>query len=39
MNAQKLFKQYYKRETLNIIVLKTKKLRLKINKNDFLKNK
>ena len=38
-NAQKLFKQYHKRETSNIVVLKTKKLRLKINKNDFSKNK
>ena len=38
-NAQKLLKQYYKRETSNIVVFKTKKLRLKIDKNNFLKNK
>ena len=38
MNAQKLFKQYYKRETLNIVVLKAKKFRLKINKSNFLKS-
>ena len=38
-NAQELFKQYHKRKTLNIVVLKTKKFRLKINKNDLLKNK
>ena len=37
-NAQKLLKQYYKRKTLNIVVFKIKKLRLKIDKNDFLKN-
>ena len=37
-NAQKLLKQYYKREISNIVVLKTKKLRLKIDKNDFSKN-
>ena len=38
MNAQKLLKQYHKRETSNIVILKTKKLKLKIDKNDFLKN-
>ena len=38
MNAQKLFKQYHKREASNIVVLKTKKFRLKIDKNDFLKD-
>ena len=38
-NAQKLLKQYYKRETFNIVVLKTKKLRLKIDKNNLSKNK
>ena len=37
-NAQKLLKQYHKRETLNIVVFKTKKLRLKIDKSDFLKS-
>ena len=37
-NAQKLFKQYHKRETSNIVVLKTKKLKLKIDKNDFFKS-
>ena len=37
-NAQKLLKQYYKRETSNIVVLKVKKLKLKIDKNNFLKN-
>ena len=37
-NAQKLFKQYHKRKTSNIVVLKTKKLKLKIDKSDFLKN-
>ena len=39
MNAQKLFKQYHKHETSNIVVLKMKKFKLKIDKNDFLKNK
>ena len=34
-NAQKLLKQYHKRETLNIVVLKIKKFRLKIDKSDF----
>ena len=38
MNAQKLLKQYHKRKTLNIVVFKTKKLRLKIDKSDFLKS-
>ena len=38
MNAQKLLKQYYKRETSNIVVFKTKKLRLKIDKNNFSKS-
>ena len=37
-NAQKLFKQYYKRETSNIVVSKMKKFKLKIDKNDFLKS-
>ena len=37
-NAQKLLKQYHKRKTSNIVVFKTKKLRLRIDKNDFLKN-
>ena len=37
-NAQKLLKQYHKRETSNIVVFKTKKLRLKIDKNDFSKS-
>ena len=37
-NAQKLLKQYYKREISNIVVFKTKKLRLKVDKNDFSKN-
>ena len=37
-NAQKLFKQYHKRETSNIVVSKTKKFKLKIDKNDFSKN-
>ena len=37
-NAQKLLKQYHKRETSNIVVFKTKKLKLKINKNDFSKS-
>ena len=37
-NAQKLLKQYHKRETSNIVVFKTKKLRLRINKSDFLKS-
>ena len=36
-NAQKLLKQYHKRKTLNIVVFKTKKLRLKIDKNNFWK--
>ena len=38
MNAQDLLKKYYKREIFNIIMLKTKKLKLKINKNNFLKS-
>ena len=37
-NAQKLLKQYYKRETSNIVVLKTKKLKLKVDKNNFSKS-
>ena len=37
-NAQKLFKQYHKRKTSNIVVSKTKKFKLKIDKNDFLKS-
>ena len=37
-NAQKLLKQYHKRETSNIVVFKTKKLRLRIDKSDFLKS-
>ena len=34
-NVQKLFKQYYKHKTSNIVVSKTKKFKLKIDKNDF----
>ena len=37
-NAQKLLKQYHKRETSNIVVFKIKKLRLKIDKSDFSKS-
>ena len=37
-NAQKLFKQYHKCETSNIVVSKTKKFKLKIDKSDLLKN-
>ena len=37
-NAQKLLKQYHKRETSNIVVFKTKKFRLKVDKNDFSKS-
>ena len=37
-NAQKLLKQYHKRKTSNIVVFKTKKLRLKIDKSDFSKS-
>ena len=37
-NAQKLLKQYYKRKTSNIVVFKTKKLKLRIDKSDLSKN-
>ena len=37
-NAQKLLKQYHKRKTSNIVVFKTEKLRLKIDKSDLLKS-
>ena len=37
-NAQKLLKQYHKRKTSNIVVFKIKKLRLKIDKNNFSKS-
>ena len=37
-NAQKLLKQYYKRETSNIVVFKTKKFRLRIDKSDLSKS-
>ena len=37
-NEQKMLKQYHKRETLNIVVLKAKKFKLKINKNNLLKD-
>ena len=37
-NAQKLLKQYHKRKTSNIVVFKTKKLRLRIDKSDLSKN-
>ena len=37
-NAQKLSKQYHKRKILNIVIFKIKKLRLKVDKNNFSKN-
>ena len=37
-NAQKLLKQYHKRETSNIVVFKIKKFKLKVDKSDLSKS-